>query len=98
MAPTSVNSSRSKGPSNLQFKQDNRPAIEEVRSTVLPGVLDRLYLIEYFPGKGGGGYSTKFHTGGYAPYPIIPYTICNGKGTPFLHLLFTNGTPFTYLV
>lgn len=54
MAPTSVNSSRSKGPSNLQFKQDNRPAIEEVRSTVLPGVLDRLYLIEYFPGEGVG--------------------------------------------
>ena len=55
MALTSVNSSRSKGPSNLQFKQDNRPAIEEVRSTVLPGVLDRLYLIEYFPGEGGEG-------------------------------------------
>ena len=39
MASTSVNSSRGKVPSNLQFKQDNRPAIEEVRSTVLPGVL-----------------------------------------------------------
>ena len=39
MASTSVNSSRSKGPNNLQFKQDNRPAIEEVRSTALPGVL-----------------------------------------------------------
>lgn len=39
MASTSVNSSRSKGPTNLQFKQDNRPAIEEVRSTVLPCVL-----------------------------------------------------------
>ena len=48
MAPTSVNSSRSKGPSNLQFKQDNRPAIEEVRSTVLPGVLDRILS------RGGG--------------------------------------------
>lgn len=39
MASTSVNASRSKGPSKLQLKQDNRPAIEEVRSTVLPGVL-----------------------------------------------------------
>lgn len=54
MAPTSVNSSRSKGPSNLQFKQDNRPAIEEVRSTVLPGVLDRLIVLDRILSRGGG--------------------------------------------
>ena len=62
------------------------------------GVLYFPVYFDYFPWEGDGGYSTKFHTGGYAPYPIIPYTICNGKGSPFLHLLFTNGTPFTYLV
>ncbi|XP_073258857.1 uncharacterized protein [Porites lutea] len=42
MAPTSVNSSRSKGPSNLQFKQDNRPAIEEKYS---PDEIDAAYAL-----------------------------------------------------
>ena len=26
------------------------------------------------------------------------YTISHNKGTPFVYLLLTNGTPFTYLV
>ena len=30
--------------------------------------------------------------------PFTIYTIFLKKGTPFLHFLLTNGTPFTYLV
>ena len=33
---------------------------------------------------------------GPTPYPV--YTIFHEKGTPFVYLLLTNGTPFTYLV
>ena len=51
----------------------------------------------------GGGYSTNFIQGGLAPTSIpsltFLYTILtDGKGTPFVYLLVTNGTPSTYLV
>ena len=32
------------------------------------------------------------------PTPYLLYTIFYKKGTPFVYLLFTNGTPYTYLV
>ena len=65
MASTSVNSSRSKVPSNLQFKQDNRPAIEEVRSTVLPGLLWLLSL------GGGWGLLNKISYGRLRPFNSV---------------------------
>ena len=52
-------------------------------------------------GAWGGGYSTKFYTGRFRPevQPLtLLYTIFHEKGTPFVYLLLTNGTPFTYLV
>ena len=52
-------------------------------------------------GVGGGGYSTNFYTGKLRPEVqplILLYTIFHEKGTPFVYLLLTNGTPFTYLV
>ena len=50
---------------------------------------------------GGGGYSTNFYTGRLHPevQPLTllhVYTIFHEKGTPFVLLLLTNGTPFTY--
>ena len=41
-----------------------------------------------------------FILGGSAPRsnPTHLYTIFHEKGTPFVYLLLTNGTPFTYLV
>ena len=48
-----------------------------------------------------GGYSTNFYTGRLRPevQPLtLLYTIFHEKGTPFVYLLLTNGTPFTYLV
>ena len=53
------------------------------------------------PQPGGKGYLTNFYTGKLRPevQPLtLLYTIFQGKGTPFVDLLFTNGTPFTYLV
>ena len=52
---------------------------------------------------GGGvwGYSTKFYTGRLRPeiQPLtLLYTIFERKGTPFVYILWTNSTPFTYLV
>ena len=48
-----------------------------------------------------GGYSTKFYTGRLRP-EVQPLTLLNTiferKGTPFIHLLLTNGTPFKNLV
>ena len=47
------------------------------------------------------GYSTNFYTGRLRPevQPLtLLYTIFHEKGTPFVYLLLTNGTPFTYLV
>ena len=47
------------------------------------------------------GYSPKIYTGGSAPRsnpsPTYLYIIFDGKGTTFVYLLSTNGTPFTYL-
>ena len=50
---------------------------------------------------GGEGYSTNFYTGRLRPevQPLtLLYTIFQGKGAPFVYLLFTYCTPFTYLV
>ena len=47
------------------------------------------------------GYSTNFYTGRLLPevQPItLSYTIFHEKGTPFVYLLMTNSTPYTYLV
>ena len=50
---------------------------------------------------GGGGYSTNVYTGRLRPevQPLtLVYAILHEKGTPFVHLLLTNGTCFTYLL
>ena len=51
--------------------------------------------------KTGGGYSRNVDTGRLRlevqPLTLL-YTIFHKKGTPFVYLLLTNGTPFTYLV
>ena len=48
-----------------------------------------------------GGYSTNLYTGRLStevqPLTLL-HTIFHEKGTPFVYLPFTNGTPFTYLV
>ena len=52
-------------------------------------------------GRGRGGYSTNVYMRRLCPevQPLtLLYTIFNEKGTPFVHFLLTNGTPFTYLV
>ena len=47
---------------------------------------------------GAGSYSTNVHKGRLwlevQPLTVL-YTIFHKKGTPFVYLLFTNGTPFT---
>ena len=53
------------------------------------------------PGRSGvGGYSTKSYTGRLHNCEVQPltllYTVFDRKGTPFVHLPFKNGTPFTY--
>ena len=48
-----------------------------------------------------GGYSTNVYTGRLRPevQPLtLLYTIFHKKGTPFVYILLTNGTTFTYLV
>ena len=51
--------------------------------------------------RGVGGYQQIIVPGGSAlrsnPITIL-YTIFHEKGTPFVYLLLTNGTPFTCLV
>ena len=50
---------------------------------------------------GGGGYSTKFYTGRLRPevQPLtVLYTLFHERGTPFVYLTWTNGTPFAYQV
>ena len=50
---------------------------------------------------GGGGYSTNVYTGRLRPgvQPLTGlYTIFHEKDTRIVHLLLTNGTPFTDLV
>ena len=52
-------------------------------------------------GGGGGGYSQRFIRGSSAPMsnPLPFYKpFLTEKDTPFLYLLLTNGTSFTYLV
>ena len=48
-----------------------------------------------------GGYSTNVYRGRLRPevQPLtLLYTIFHEKGNPFVYLLLTNDTPFTYLV
>ena len=50
---------------------------------------------------GGGSYSTNVHKGRLwlevQPLTVLySFTIFHKKGTPFVYLLFTNGTPFTF--
>ena len=51
---------------------------------------------------GGGGGRAKKCLSGRLPPEVQPrtllYTISHNKGTPFVYLQLTNGTPFTYLV
>ena len=52
---------------------------------------------------GGGGDSRKLYTGRHRPTSIPSLTflctiLTDGKGTPFVYFLMTNGTPSTYLV
>ena len=57
--------------------------------------------VSWPPPGGGGGVLNKFYTGRLRPRvcPLtLLYTILDRKGTSFVHLLLTNGTPFTYLV
>lgn len=54
-------------------------------------------------GGGVGGDSTRLYTGRHRPTSIPSLTflyaiLADGKGTPFVYLLVTNGTPSTYLV
>ena len=51
----------------------------------------------------GGGDSRKLYTGRHRPTSIPSLTflctiLTDGKGTPFVYFLMTNGTPSTYLV
>ena len=66
-------------------------------------------MLSRIPGGGGGGggggvgggYSTKFYMERLHPEVQALthlYTIFDSKGTPFIYILLTNGTPFTYLV
>ena len=41
-------------------------------------------------------YSTIFYTPPRSPNPYLLYTIFHEKGTPFVYLLLTNGSPFTF--
>ena len=58
-----------------------------------------LYVVQ--PGEGGGGSTRQmFIRGGSAPRSnsFIPsYTVFYEKGSPFVYLLLTNGSPFTRL-
>ena len=58
------------------------------------------YILVHWPG-GGGGTQQVFIPKGSAPkvQPLtLLWTIFHEKGTPFVNLLLTNSTPFTYLV
>ena len=47
----------------------------------------------------GGGYSTNVYTGKLRPeVQPLTLTLFHEKGTHFVYLLLTNGSPFTYLV
>ena len=63
----------------------------------------RRSLLRWRIGGGGGGDSTKLYTGRHRPTSIPSLTflctiLTDGKGTPFVYFLMTNGTPSTYLV
>ena len=53
------------------------------------------------PCRGRGGVSKTFYTGKLRPEVqllTLLYTIFHEKGTPFVYLLLTNDTSFTYIV
>ena len=58
------------------------------------------YKLVHIPGKGGGGYLTKFYMGRLRA-KVQPLTLhipfFERKGTPFAYLPLKNDTPFTYL-
>ena len=62
--------------------------------------MDKTTTLHVHPG-GWGVYSTNFYSGRLSPevQPLtLLYTTFHEKGTPFIYLLLTNGTHFTYLV
>ena len=59
---------------------------------------DVIFLLHFQGVGGGGGYSIKFNMGKLLPEVRtlnLLYTLSEGKGTPFVYLLLTNGNPFT---
>ena len=57
--------------------------------------------VSWPPPVGGGGVLNKFYTGSLRPRvrPLtLLYTIFDREDTSFVHLLLTNGAPFTPLV
>ena len=60
-----------------------------------------LVFISSFTTTTPGEYSANVNTGKFGPEVqlfVLLYTIFHENGTPFVHLLLTNGTPLTYLV
>ena len=61
-------------------------------------------IITVMKNRGGGGGGLNKTLYGEAPPDVhpVPYflyaILADGKGTPFVYLLVTNGTPSTYLV
>ena len=76
----------------------------KVRLSAKPFVINvtSVERVKLGAGRGGGGDSANFYTGRFGPevQPLtLLYTmIFHEKGTRFVYLLLTNGTPFTYLV
>ena len=59
----------------------------------------KIIFLALLEGRGGGGGNQQNLTqGGSAPRsnPLHLNTVLETKGTPFIYLLLTNGTPFTY--
>ena len=69
----------------------------------MPFGIGAIVLFEVFTLAGSqnpSGYSRIFYAGRLRPevQPLtLLYTIFHEKGTPFVYLLLTTGTPFTYL-
>ena len=59
----------------------------------------KIIFLALLEGRGGeGGNQQNLTQGGSAPRsnPLHLNTVLETKGTPFIYLLLTNGTPFTY--
>ena len=71
------------------------------RVVVVVVIVIVVFVLEGQRGLNPGRYSTNVYTGRLRPevQPLtLLYTIFHEKVTPFIYLLLTNGTPFTYLV